>query len=72
MHTKRCDEETCKSEIIFLKSNKSGKFVPVDLESLTDEDSELVDRGEEVEYDASKGHISHFTTCTKPRRFSKK
>ena len=72
MRTSRCDESACKAEIIFLKNPKTDKFVPVDVDSLSEEDQELLDRGEEIAYDSSTGHVSHFKTCSNPRRFSKK
>lgn len=51
----------CQAELRFLVNLKTRKYVPVDLATTKPEDRE---------YDPAKGHVSHFTTCTDPNRFS--
>jgi len=41
---------------------KRGKNMPVDAESLTDEDLEILGRGEALDY-RHNDHVSHFDTC---------
>jgi len=57
----RCRENACRARIIFLENPETGKKVPVDADTVEADDNEYV-----------KGrHVSHFTTCTAPKRFSK-
>jgi hypothetical protein len=71
MRTVRCEEESCKAEFVYLVSAKTGKAcVPVDVETLSDDDLDALERGEDVTFDSTRGHVSHFKTCTNPRRFS--
>jgi hypothetical protein len=57
-----CREESCKKPIIYLRNPATGKDVPVDAATVEATDTEYV-----------KGrHVSHFTTCTAPGRFSKR
>ena len=48
----------CGAYIIFLPT-ASGKRMPVDAESVDEDDEEF----------EAKRHISHFATCSKPERF---
>lgn len=73
MKTSRCRESTCKAEFVWLVSAKdASKHVPVDLDSLNDDDIDALERREEVTFSSESGHVSHFTTCKAPRQFSKK
>jgi hypothetical protein len=70
MRTKTCREASCGVEFVWLDSVKSpGKFVPVDVDTLSEEDVELLERGEPVAYDERR-HVSHFRTCTEANTFS--
>ena len=71
MKTAVCRENGCRAPILFLNSPRSGKSVPVDAESLNEEDAEALCRGESVDFDKARGHISHFSTCKNPNRFSR-
>ncbi|MGH9641472.1 MAG: hypothetical protein ACRD3Q_03520 [Terriglobales bacterium] len=55
----RC--RACQARIIFLESPATGKRVPVDADTVEADDQA---------YDSSR-HVSHFTTCSDPNRFSK-
>lgn len=52
---------SCKAEIAFVITRKGNKM-PVDVESLTDEDLELMEKGEPVPF-RYNDHVSHFQTC---------
>lgn len=54
----RC--QSCRARIIFLDTH-AGKKMPVDADTVDDED-EVYEQGK---------HVSHFTTCDDPQRFSK-
>lgn len=58
-----CREDSCKKPIIYLKNPKTGATVPVDAETVGAED---------YHFDSARGHVSHYKTCTKPNRFSKR
>jgi len=54
----------CEAEIGFCET-RNGKLMPVDAESLTDEDIEIMGRVvERVDYRYGE-HVSHFDTCKK-------
>lgn len=55
----RC--RACRARIIFLQSPTSERMVPVDADTVED--------GDEV-YESGR-HVSHFTTCSDPDRFSR-
>jgi hypothetical protein len=59
---RRCSQQGCRTQIIFLPNPATGRSVPVDADTVEPEHSE---------YDPAAGHISHFRTCTAPDRFSK-
>ena len=63
----KCREYACQAEIVFL-TTKWGNLMPVDAESLTDEDCELLDGREQVEFRPGE-HVSHFSTCIAPDKF---
>lgn len=70
----QCVEDTCKAEFIFLDNPASGNRVPVDVDSLSeDEVAEiaLTKRTDGITYDPER-HVSHFKTCTKPGRFTRR
>ena len=68
--TTRCSK--CDAKIAFTVTS-SGKWMPVDADSLNDEDVELLGRvgGEKVEY-RHGDHMSHFATCPEADSFRKK
>lgn len=69
-----CAEETCRAQFIYLKNPKTGKSVPVDVDSLSEDDVAEIEAcgpSSGVEYDENR-HVSHFTTCTNPGRFSRR
>lgn len=58
----------CKAEIGFVVTRR-GKNMPVDAESLTEADLEVLGRvGEKVEYRHGE-HVSHFNTCPNAKEF---
>lgn len=57
----------CEQEIAFLKT-ASGKTMPVDAESLSEEDVELINRGDQPEF-RYNDHVSHFATCPAAAEF---
>lgn len=68
-----CREHSCREPIFFVVSAKDpAKRVPVDADSLNDEDLEALDRGEDVTFDRGRGHVSHFTTCTAACKFTRR
>lgn len=70
MKTKRCESPKCGAEMVFLKNQKSGKMVPIDVESLSVGDLKSLDLNSEVEYDKDR-HVSHFRSCKDVQRFAK-
>ena len=66
-----CRESSCGESIFFIVSARDPKkLVPVDADSLNDEDLEALDRGEEITFDRARGHVSHFTTCPAASKFT--
>ena len=55
----------CREEISWTFQNLFSRrcWVPVDAESLTEEDAELVARNDDLEF-RPDDHISHLDTCT--------
>lgn len=53
---------SCQKRIVFLENPASGKSVPVDEDTVEENDDA---------FDSSR-HVSHFTTCDKPEKFSRK
>jgi len=68
MKRKNC--EACRVAIVFLQNPKTGKFVPVDLVSITEHEMAKIVADEDVEY-RSDVHVSHYKTCTDPGRFTR-
>ena len=71
-----CRELTCTGLIAWLAGKVNPKTgtpanVPVDWDSLSNDEKERYERGERFGYDKSAGHYSHYETCTKPGRFAK-
>jgi hypothetical protein len=60
---------TCGTAIIFLPGS-SGKFVPVEVNSLTQADNEEIGRGYKPGFRKAV-HVNHFSTCTNFRDFHK-
>ena len=56
-----CEKPDCRAEIVFLRARNGGR-IPVDAESLSREDHDLLNRGLEVRYQ-SRWHVSHHRTC---------
>lgn len=70
LKTATCREESCKAPMVWLVSNRDpAKNVPVDADSLSDDDVELLERREPVTFDPAR-HVSHFKTCKTPQRFT--
>lgn len=76
---KFCDEPNCRKKMIFLFNPKSKKMVPVDYDTLTTDEVNLIENKAKKKelYDADvvlcfngNHHVSHFKTCTKPNLFS--
>ena len=65
---KQC--EACATELIFLENPKTGKFVPVEIESIDEDELMSIDMGEEIQYRAG-AHVNHYLNCTDPNRFTK-
>lgn len=65
----KCRELTCQAEIVWLKT-PNGKNMPVDAESLSEEDAALISQGHQVEY-RHHDHVSHFSTCKQADLFRK-
>ncbi len=66
--TTKCRE--CDAEISFVRTRRD-KQMPVNAESLTEEDVEVLSRvGGVVDY-RHDDHESHFATCSDPDRFRK-
>ena len=69
MKTKTCESPECKAEMVFLKNPKSGKMVPVDVDSLSEEDVQELEAEREIQWDNAR-HVSHYKTCKDPQRFT--
>ena len=69
MKTTKC--KACQKEIVFL-GTRSGKTMPVDVDSLPPVDKRSITENIPVEFDAKRGHISHFATCPEANSFRRK
>ena len=56
-----CDKPDCRAEIVFLKARNGGR-VPVNADTLSRDEHDLLRRGLEVRY-RSRWHVSHHRTC---------
>jgi hypothetical protein len=56
-----CDKPDCRAEIVFLRARKGGR-VPVNADTLSREEYDLLGRGLQVRYQ-SRWHVSHHCTC---------
>lgn len=63
----RCKE--CGAEIYFL-TTKKGKKIPVDADSMTEEDVQDIKTGNKRLFRYGD-HVAHFLTCTDPDKFRK-
>ena len=63
---KKCE---CGENLIFLPG-LSGKFVPVEMKSLSESDNFEIGRGYTIAFQGSR-HVNHFTTCEFARNYSK-
>lgn len=62
-----CIEPTCGKQFVYVESVRTpGAMVPVDLETL----SETEKQADYPLQFVSGRHVSHFKTCTNPKRFS--
>ena len=69
MKTSRCKHPKCNAIIVWLKTVK-GKNMPVDMESLTEDDITDLDLGESEHPLYRHGeHTSHFETCVAAQEF---
>jgi len=59
--------KACNKEIYFLQT-KNGKNIPVNAETLSEEEVKQIANGEKVIFD-SKRHISHFADCPEANKF---
>ena len=67
--TTKC--RSCDTEIAFVET-RSGSQMPVDADSLDDEDIEILGRvGERLQYEHGR-HVSHFATCPDAYKFRRK
>ena len=66
-----CRENKCGKEIYFAINAETDKTIPVDADSMTQDEIDWASRGLEWDYDKTR-HISHYKTCTNPNRFSKR
>lgn len=67
---KTCQEKSCGMKFYYLKNLKTGKHIPIDIESLNAEEIKKIEHFDAVIYDSTR-HVSHFKTCKNPNRFSK-
>ena len=68
---KSCDELTCHGLIAFLRNPESGRLVPADWDTLSNEEKEHYEEGREIVYQKER-HVSHYKTCKNPRRFTRR
>lgn len=59
--------KACKKEIIFL-STKKGKLIPVNYDSLSEDDKKKINEGTIIMFNYKK-HISHFADCPFAKSF---
>jgi len=65
----RC--RSCGKEIFFLKT-KNEKLIPINADSISEEDKRLLAEGKEVYFDLKKGHVTHFADCPSANRWRRK
>lgn len=68
---KTCVEKNCGMKFYYIKNQETSKFIPVDVDSLSEDDIQKLQRFDTVYYDKTR-HVSHFKTCKNPNRFSRK
>ena len=64
-----CKEDNCDGTFIYLINPETGKSVPVDYHTITEEEFKIM-ATEQVYYNKLH-HVSHFKTCKNPNRFSR-
>ena len=75
--TVRCIEATCRAEFIYVQNRSNPEkitTVPVDVDSFSQEElRQMTTSGSSkgIHFDGAR-HVSHFKTCTNPRRFSRR
>jgi hypothetical protein len=62
--------KACKKEIYFLQT-KSGKLIPVNADSISEDDKMLLDKGNVILFEPAKKHITHFSDCPDAKKFRK-
>lgn len=66
-----CNEHSCRKKIYFLYNQKTRRTVPVNADSMSeDEINDYLLHKRTVYFDGSK-HVSHFNSCTAPNKFHK-
>jgi hypothetical protein len=66
-----CNEHTCGKRIFFLYNQKTKRTVPVNADTMSeDEIKDYLLRKRTVYFDSSR-HVSHFKSCTAPNKFRK-
>lgn len=68
---KTCAEKNCGMKFYYIKNKETNKFIPVDITSLSEEETNKLQKFGTIFYDETK-HVSHFKTCKNPDRFSRK
>lgn len=67
---KVCKEPGCGMKFYYISNEETGKYIPVDLESLSANEIQNLELFNKVYFDKTR-HVSHFKTCKNPNRFSK-
>lgn len=67
MVKKTCE---CGQEFVFLKNFQTGKTIPVNLETITEEEKKGLEAGLQVGFNG-KHHINHFADCPNRDKFRK-
>lgn len=62
--------KSCNKEIAFLVTRKNNKFIPVDYDSLSDEEKSLLKEDKTVYFEQFR-HVSHFATCPFANKYRK-
>jgi len=62
--------KSCGAEIFFLKTSR-GKIIPVNSETISEQDKLLIRKNQTVYFDY-KIHTAHFATCPDSERFRRK
>jgi hypothetical protein len=68
----KCSYSPCSKDICFILNPKTNKLVPVDADSMTNEELKAFNDSEVVVCYNPVHHVSHFKTCLNPNLFSKR